>query len=266
MPDIHPTAIVSTRADLGRNVKVGPFVVISEKVTIGEGSEVGAHSVIKPGVSIGRNCTVAEQVVLGGLPQDTRFKGETSYLQIADEVTIREFATVHRATGEGEVTSLGKGTYIMAYVHVSHNCILGEDVTVANGVQLAGHVEVGDEAFLGGSTGVHQFVRVGRLCMVGAHSYLTQDLPPFLVGSGHPFRVLGPNTVGLKRAGLPNQSRSIIKKLYRLLYRDRRPWSEASGDLSDDDRLRPEVQEFFEFLAVSKRGVRKKYIPFSKRQ
>lgn len=239
-------------------VCVGPYAVIEEDVVIGTGTCICSHAIIRPHVRIGKNCTIAEHVVLGGLPQDARFAGERSFLEISDEVTVREFATLHRATGEGEATLVGKGSYIMAYAHVSHNCKLGERVTMANGVQLAGHVEVGERAFLGGSSGVHQFVRIGRLAMLGAHSYLTQDLPPFLLGSGHPFRVAGVNRKGVERAGFPPELRRLIARLYRMIYRDPRPRDKALLELSAEERSIPEVAEFLNFIDSSRRGIRLK--------
>lgn len=258
MPDIHPTAVVSSQAELGEGVSVGPYAVIEEDVIIGAETRICSHAVIKPCVRIGKNCTIAEHAVLGGLPQDTRFAGERSFLEISDEVTIREFATLHRATGEGETTKVGNGSYVMAYAHVSHNCKLGGQVTLANGVQLAGHVEVGKDSFIGGSSGVHQFVRIGRLAMLGAHSYLTQDLPPFLLGSGHPFRIVGINRKGLERAGFPLERRTFITKLYRMIYQDPRPRDKALLELSAEERSIPEVAEFLNFITSSRRGIRLK--------
>ncbi|TET22713.1 MAG: acyl-ACP--UDP-N-acetylglucosamine O-acyltransferase [Candidatus Stahlbacteria bacterium] len=258
MNKIHPTAVLSAGARLHEGVSVGPYAVIEEDVIIGAETRILSHAVIKPHVRIGKNCMIAEHVVLGGLPQDTRFAGERSFLVLADNVTIREFATLHRATGEGEATKVGKGSYIMAYAHVSHNCKLGGQVTLANGVQLAGHVEVGEQAFLGGSSGVHQFVRIGRLAMLGAHSYLTQDLPPFLLGSGHPFHVAGVNRVGLERAGFPLERRTLITKLYRMIYQDPRPRDKALAELLPKERLIPEVAEFLNFIDSSRRGIRLK--------
>jgi len=258
MPHIHPTAVVSPDADLSSGVVVGPYVIIEENVKIGEDTVILAHSVIKSLVKIGANCTIGEHAVLGGAPQDSGFAGEESYLNIADNVTIREFASLHRATGEGESTIVSKNSYVMAYVHISHNCKLGENVTVANATQLGGYVEVGAQAFIGGATGVHQFVRIGKLAMVGAHSYLTQDIPPFLLGSGHPFRVSGINRVGLERAGILPDRRRLISRLFHLLYRDPRPFTQAIADLSQTERSQPEVAQFLEFINSSKRGVRLK--------
>lgn len=258
MADIHPTAVVDRKAEIAADVKIGPYVIIEQGIRVGSGTSILAHSVLKQGVQIGSSCTIGEYAILGGLPQDSRFKGEESYIRIGENVRIREFVTIHRATGEGEATVIGDSSFIMAYVHVSHNCRLGENVTVANAVQLAGHVEVGAQAFIGGSAGIHQFVRIGRLAMVGAHSYLTQDLPPFLLGAGHPFYVTGVNTVGLERAGFSALECSLAKKLYRLTYRDSRPRSQAYAELSREERENPQVQEFHNFISNSSRGIRLK--------
>ncbi|MBD3286873.1 acyl-ACP--UDP-N-acetylglucosamine O-acyltransferase [candidate division WOR-3 bacterium] len=258
MPDIDPTARVSAGAELGKDVRIGPYAIVADNVVLGEGSVVSAHAVLKDYVRVGPGCMIGEHAVLGGLPQDTRFRGEKSFLELDDGVTVREFATLHRATGEGERTYVAKGTYIMAYSHVSHNCRLGKNVTVANSVQLAGHVEVGDAAFLGGATGVHQFVRIGRLAMVGAHSYLTQDIPPFLTGSGHPFFVLGPNRVGMERAGFPQDTQTAIKHLFKLAYKDKRPLSQAVRELNPKELALDEVKEFIRFIDETNRGIRLK--------
>ncbi len=255
---IHPTAIVSSEARIADGCSIGPYAVIEDGAVIGPGSEIASHSVIKKGVIIDKRCSVGEYAVLGGLPQDTRFEGEESFVEIGEGVTIREFATVHRATGRGERTVIGSNSLIMAYAHVSHNCILEENVTVVNAVHLAGHVTIGRAAFIGGSTGVHQFVRIGSLAMVGAHSYLTQDLPPYLLGSGNPFRVRGINRVGLERAGIPQDRRTLLRRVYRLLYRDPRPRVEAFADLSPEENLVPEVSEFIKFISESGRGIRLK--------
>jgi UDP-N-acetylglucosamine acyltransferase len=262
MSQVHPTALVDRGARISAGVRIGPYVIVEKGVSIGEETRILTHSIIKEGTRIGKNCVIGESAILGGLPQDTRFQGEESYLEIGDGVTVREFATLHRATGQGDCTRIGDHSYVMAYVHVSHNCKIGSRVTIANACQLAGHVQVGDGAFLGGSTGVHQFVRIGRLAMVGAHSYLTQDLPPFLLGSGHPFRVVGINKVGLDRAGMSSETRSRIAKLYRLVFADSRPRDQALKDLGAEDRVYPEVADFLRFMEDSTRGIRLKSADF----
>lgn len=258
MSIVHPTAVVASKAEIAEDVEIGPYALVQEGASIGEGTVISSHAVLKPLVSIGRNCIIGEHAVLGGLPQDSGFKGEESYLKIGDETRIGEFATLHRATGRHEVTSVGRGCLIMAYCHVSHNCLLDDGVTLANGVQLAGYARIGDGAFLGGLAGIHQFVRVGRLGMVGAHSYLTQDLPPFLLGSGNPFRVAGLNRVGLKRAGLTEPARNAISRLYKLIYIKHIPPGRALSCLPQSEQIIPEIAEFCKFLKTSRRGIRLK--------
>ncbi|NLI99231.1 acyl-ACP--UDP-N-acetylglucosamine O-acyltransferase [bacterium] len=253
--NIHETAIVSPGAILEKGVRAGPYAVIEEGVRIGASSTIAAHAVVKKGVVTGVNCSIGEHSVIGGKPQDTSFKGEESFVYIGDNVCIREFATVHRATGRGKATVIGSGSLIMAYAHVSHNCSLEENVVVVNAVQLAGYVRVGEGAFIGGSSGVHQFVRIGRLAMVGAHSYLTQDLPPFLLGSGHPFRIVGVNRVGLERAGFSEESRMLVKKLFRIAYRSQDTLEQA---LTPEEKDTFEAREFLGFMSDSTRGVRLK--------
>jgi UDP-N-acetylglucosamine acyltransferase len=255
---VHPTAVVSPRATVTDGCSIGPYAIVEEDAVIGPESEIASHAVIKKGVITAGRCFVGEYAVLGGLPQDTRFGGEDSFVEIGEGVVIREFATVHRATGAGARTVIGPDSLIMAYAHVSHNCVLGENVTVVNAVHLAGHVRVDRGAFVGGSTGVHQFVRIGTLAMVGAHSYLTQDLPPYLLGSGNPFRVRGINRVGLERANMSGDTQKRLRKLYRLVYRDPRPRNEAFRDLSSEENAIPEVAEFLKFINESGRGIRLK--------
>jgi len=258
LSNIHPTAVVSPQSQIANNVEIGSYAVVEANVVIGEGTKLMPHCIIKSQVNIGKNCFIGEYAVLGGEPQDSNFQGEQSGVSIGNNVTLREFATVHRATGEGEVTIIGNSAYIMAYVHISHNCRIGNKVTVANATQLAGHVHVDEAAFIGGLSGVHQFVRIGKLAMLGAHSYLSQDLPPYLLGSGHPFLVAGINKVGLKRAGFSPIEQALIDKIYRLAYRDNRCIADALASLSPDEAASPLTLEFTSFINKSARGIRKK--------
>ena len=204
---IHPTAVVSPRAQLAADVKVGPYVIIEDDVKIGAGCEIGAHSVIKRYTTVGERNRVYEHTTLGGEPQDVKFKGEPSCLVIGDENRIRENVTIHRATGEGETTRVGSRNFLMIAVHLAHNCILEDDCIFANGTALAGHIKVEDHVYLSNEVGVHQFVRLGRFAMVGANAKVRQDVLPFFLTEGEPCRVRGLNSVGLRRAGFSAESR-----------------------------------------------------------
>jgi UDP-N-acetylglucosamine acyltransferase len=250
--EIHPTAIVSPRAHLGRGTRVGPYAVIEEEVRLGPGCEIGAHTVIKKYTTMGRANRVFEHATLGGEPQDVKFTGERSALSIGDENLIREYVTIHRASGEGAETSVGSRNFLMIGVHVAHNCEIGDDNIFANGVALAGHIRVEDHAFLSSNVGCHQFTRIGRYAMVGGKSKIVQDVLPFLVTDGNPPRVRGLNTVGLRRAGFSAESRRSLKEAYRLLFRRSLPLERA---LAEMDGMEDEhVRHLAGFIRDSRRG------------
>ena len=250
--EIHPTAIISPRAELGAGVRVGPYAVIEDEVFINTGCEIGAHTVIKRFTSLGRRNRVAEHVTLGGEPQDVKFKGERSSLIIGDDNLIREYVTIHRASGEGEATRVGSRNFLMIGVHVAHNCSVGDDNIFANGVALAGHIVVEDHAFLSNNVGCHQFVRIGRYAMVGGKSKIVQDVLPFFTTDGNPARVRGMNSVGLRRAGFSTESRRQLKRAYQLLFRAGVPLAAALAELeqADDEHVR----HLAGFIRNSQRG------------
>lgn len=215
---VHPTAVVSPDAELGEDVWVGPYSVIEGKVRIGDGTRVEAFAHIRDYVEIGRNCHIFEYASIGGIPQDRGYRGEITYVRIGDEVILRENVTVNRATGEGNETSVGDGTMIMDACHLAHNVRVGAGCTLTNKVGLAGHCEVGDYVVIGGLTGIHQFVKVGSYAMVGCMAKIIKCVPPYSMADGHPARVYGLNTVGLRRNGFTQEQRSHIKSIYKLLY------------------------------------------------
>ncbi len=249
---IHPTAIVSPSAHLARGVRVGPYAVIEDDVIIKAGCEIGAHAVIKRFTSMGERNRVFEHVTLGGEPQDVKFAGERSGLVIGDDNLIRESVTIHRASGEGEVTRVGSRNFLMIGVHIAHNCEVGDDNIFANGAALAGHITVEDHVFLSNDAGAHQFVRFGRYAMVGGKSKIVQDVLPFFITDGNPARARGLNSVGLRRAGFSTESRRALKEAYRLLLRSRLPTAEALRRMSEmgDEH----VQHLVSFIRESKRG------------
>lgn len=251
--EIHPTAVVSPRAHVARDVRIAPYVVIEDEVVIASGCEIGAHAVVKRFTSLGKRNRVFEHATLGGEPQDVKFKGEPSGLVIGNDNLIREYVTIHRATGEGEVTRIGSHNFFMVGVHIAHNCAVGDANTFANGAALAGHITVEDRAFLSSNVGAHQFVRIGRLAMVGGKSKIVQDVPPFFLTDGNPARLRGLNIVGLRRAGFTAQQRRALKHAYLLLERTGRSLADvlAELDAAPDENLR----HLSAFIRASRRGV-----------
>jgi len=254
MIEIHPTAVVHPTATLGARVHIGPYAVVGEHVVLGEGTVLGPHAIIEPHTTLGRDCHVHGGAVVGGVPQDLKFSGERSSTVIGDRNVIRECVTINRATGEGETTRIGDDNLFMAYVHVAHNCVIGNGNVLANGVTLAGHVVIEDLVTIGGLSGVHQFTRVGALGMVGAMTRLVQDLPPYMLVEGHPPRVYGPNLVGLKRRGIEAEDRRIVKQAYKALYRSGLSISQALEEMAawPDSAVRDQIVTF---IRGSERGI-----------
>lgn len=252
---IHDTAVIHPGARLGKDVEVGPYAVIGENVVIGEGTKIGAHAVIDGWTSIGKNCLIFPGASIGAEPQDLKFVGEKSYVFIGDNTKIRECATVNRATGEGEETRIGANCLMMAYTHVAHNCVVGNNVIMSNAATLAGHVIVEDRAVIGGLTGVHQFVKIGRNAMIGGASKVVQDVVPYTIVDGHPAKVSGLNSVGISRAGIPIESRRNIKKAYKLLYRSGLSLAQAIAVIEQEVDSCAEVDHLLRFLRNAERGI-----------
>jgi UDP-N-acetylglucosamine acyltransferase len=250
--EAHPTAVISPRAELAYDVRVGPYAVIEDEVVVGAGCEIGAHAVVKRFTTLGERNRVYEHATLGGEPQDVKYKGEPSRLEIADDNLIREYVTIHRASGEGQVTRVGSRNFLMIGVHVAHNCEVGDDNVFANGVSLAGHVLVEDHVFLSSNVGAHQFVRFGRFAMVGGKSKVVQDVLPFFTTDGNPPRVRGLNAIGLRRGGFSPEARSALKRAYQLLFRVRLPLASAIAALEE---MRDEnASHLAAFIRASRRG------------
>jgi UDP-N-acetylglucosamine acyltransferase len=251
---IHPTAIVAPEVELGTDVEIGPFAILGRRTTVGDGTRIGPHTVVEH-THLGRECLVGAGSVLGAAPQDTKYRGEDTWLDVGDGTTIREYATLHRATEARGTTSVGSRCFLMTYVHVAHDCVLEDDVTIANMVQLAGHVHVEAHATISGLCPVHQFVRIGTYAYVGGGSRVPQDVPPFTTAVGNPLRLYGINTIGLTRAGFPSETRLALKRAYRLLFNSDLTPTEAVRRLSAEPDLCAEVRHLVEFVARSERGV-----------
>lgn len=250
--DVHPTALISPQAQLGAGFVAGPFAVVEAGARLGTSCELLAHAVVRGSVAMGDGNRVHEGAVLGGDPQDLSFEGGETSVVIGDRNRIREGVTIHRSARAGGSTVVGSDCFLMACVHVAHDCRIGDRVVIVNNTLLAGHVQVGDGAVLSGNVGIHQFCRVGRLAMVGGVSKVVQDCLPFVISDGHPARPRGLNRVGLRRAGIPASQIRALKEAYRLLAR--------SGLLRDEALARlaaiadPLVDELAAFVRGSKRG------------
>ena len=256
MASIHPTALVDPGAQFAADVAVGPYAVIGARVQIGAGSQVGAHCVIDGCTTIGSNNKIFQFASIGAAPQDKKYAGEPTRLEIGDGNTIREFVTINTGTAQDAgVTRLGDDNWIMAYVHVAHDCMVGSNTIFANNATLAGHVSVGDWAILGGFTGVHQFVRVGAHSFCGVGTVLLQDLPPFVTVSGNPASPHGINSEGLKRRGFSSAGIMAIKRAYKILYRSGLTLDEARRQIAETVAEAPELQQFSDFIAESGRGI-----------
>jgi UDP-N-acetylglucosamine acyltransferase len=257
---IHPTAIVDPGTKLGVEVEIGPYAVIGPNVEIGDRCRIGSHAQIETNVRMGKENRVSPFASIGAPPQDLKYKGEESWVEIGDGNTIREYVTVNRGTAQGGgITRVGSGTLLMAYSHVAHDCIVGSRVVVANAATLAGHVEIGDFAIIGGLTGIHQFVRIGEYAMVGGLSGVPQDIPPYVTAvvsrDQKGTSLFGLNLIGLKRHNFPEASVSALKKAYRILFRSGIPMQEAITKAEAEVEPLPEVIKLLEFIRASKRGV-----------
>jgi len=254
---IHPTAIVHPGARVGAGVRIGPFAVIGEHVEIGDGTHVGAHTVITGHTRIGRDNRIFQFASVGEIPQDKKYAGEPTRLEIGDRNTIREFTTLNVGTAQGGgVTRIGSDNWIMAYVHVAHDCIVGNHTIFANNTALAGHVEVDDHAILGGYTGVHQFCKIGAHVMTAVGTTIFKDVPPYVMASGSDgAEPHGLNAEGLKRRGFSAETLAALKQAYKTLYKSGLTLEEAKQALAEQAKAEPAVQVLLDFLARSTRGI-----------
>ena len=252
---IHPTAIVDPGAQLGEGVTVGPYSIIDADVVIGDGTSIGAHCVITGHTTLGRKNRVFTGAVVGSEPQDVKYHGEETFLEIGDENIIREYATLNPGTGEGSKTVIGNDNWLMIQSHVGHNCVIGNHVKLANGVMLGGHAIIEDYATVGGGTPVHQFVRVGRHSMVGGGLRVSQDVAPYMMAGDDPLRICGLNQVGLERKGFSPENIEILKKAYKVVFRQNLTKQEALQALSNDFPATDEIKNLIEFLNSSTRGI-----------
>jgi UDP-N-acetylglucosamine acyltransferase len=254
-PRVHETAVVHPGALLADDVVIGPFCIVEDEVELGPGCELASHVRLDGPMTVGARNRFFHGAAVGGIPQDLKFSGAHSHVQIGDDNTFREFVTVNRATDESGETVIGNSNLFMAYVHVAHDCVIQDHVILANSVNLAGHVEVNDHAIVGGITPVHQFVRIGRYSIVGGGSRLPKDMPPFFKAAGNPLRVVGPNTIGLERQGFAADVRKALKDAYRILYRSSLNVTQAVRRIRERHAGSAEVEHLLAFVEVSHRGI-----------
>jgi len=250
---IHPTAIIGKHAEIDQSVEIGPYAIVEDDVVIGKNVKIYARAYIAGGTEIGEGTEVHIGAVLGHLPQDLAFEGKKTYLRIGKKNVIREYVTIHRGTKEGTATEIGNENFLMAFSHVGHNCVLGDNVILANGALLGGYINVEDRVFISGNVVVHQFCRIGKLAIVGGFSGVNKDVPPFMAVRG-PSVVWSINLIGLRRAGLKHGVINEIKNAFKLIYKSGLNTKQAIGEI---EKKKPgeEVGYLVEFIKNSKRGI-----------
>jgi UDP-N-acetylglucosamine acyltransferase len=252
---IHPTAIVSPQAEIGNDVEIGPFAIVGDGSVIGDGCVIAPRAILERNVILAPRVKVGPGSVLGGDPQDLKYRGEPTTVEIGEGSTIREYSTINRGTTHSMKTSVGRDCFLMSYVHLAHDCHIGNNVIISNATQLAGHVVVEDFAIISGVSAAHQFVRIGAHSFVGGCSRVAKDVPPFLKAVGNPVKLYGLNSVGLQRRGFPEEVVRELKRAYRLLFRSELNLSQALERARSELQQFPEVTHFLDFIDASQRGV-----------
>jgi UDP-N-acetylglucosamine acyltransferase len=255
VPHIDPSAVVHEGAQLADDVVVEPFAMVGPNVRIGRGTRIGSMALVDRNTEIGEECRIYHGAVIGTDPQDLKYENEATYLRIGDRTTVREFATLNRATGEGEATVIGSDGLIMAYAHVAHNCVIGDHVVIVNAVNIAGHVEIADWATIGGMTAVQQFIRVGMHAYIGGACRVSKDVPPYFKIGGVPTRPIEVNTVGLVRRGFSEETLNTLRKAYRLLYLSDLNTTQAVERIRQDLDTSDEIEHLVDFIESSSRGI-----------
>lgn len=254
---IHTTAIVDKRAKLADDIEVGPYTIIGPNAEIAKGTVIGSHVTIDGYTYIGEGNRIFTGAVIGSIPQDLKYRGQKSFLKIGKNNIIREYVTMNPGTGEGAVTSVGDKNLFMAYSHVAHDCVIGNSCIIANLGTFAGHVTLEDRVVIGGLAAVHQFVKVGKMAIIGGCSKVVQDIPPFSTCDGNPAKVYGLNLIGIKRAGLAQKAQSELKKAFRILFHSGLILKHGMKKVEKDVELIEEVRYLINFLKGTERGVSK---------
>ena len=251
---IHPTAIVHAGAEIGSGVEIGAFAIVGEGCVVGDGCVIASRATLERNVTLGAGVKVGVGSVLGGDPQDLKYKGEPTVVEVGEGTTIREYTTINRGTTQSFRTTVGKGCFLMSYVHLAHDCHVGDGVIISNGTQLAGHVTIDEKAILSGLVAVHQFATIGRSSFVGGCSRVAKDVPPYVKAVGNPIKLYGLNSVGLERNGFPEDVRRELKRAYRLFFKSELNLSQARERATAELHQYPEIQEFLAFFDRSDRG------------
>jgi UDP-N-acetylglucosamine acyltransferase len=254
-PRIHPTAIIAPDADIAADVEIGAFAIVGEGCNLDTGCVIAPRATLERNVTLGRDVKVGICTVLGGAPQDLKYAGEETSVEIGDGTVVREYVTVNRGTAHSFKTTVGENCLLMSYVHIGHDCRIGNSVILSNVVQLAGHVTIEDKAIISGMSAVHQFTRIGRHSFIGGMSRVSKDIPPFLKAVGNPVKLYGLNTIGLQRSGMDEETIRELKRAYRLLFRSDLNVSQAIERAQTEIESLPEVKELIRFVEASERGV-----------
>jgi len=252
---IHPTAIVSKKAKLSEDISIGPYSIIGDSVVIGKATKIGSHCVIEGNTTIGPSCEIFTGAIIGSKPQDLKYKGEKSFLEIGDENIIREYCTFNPGTEEGSKTVVGNNNLFMAYSHIAHDCVVGNNCVIANNGTLAGHVTIEDRAVVGGLVAIHQFTRIGTLSIIGGCSKVVQDIPPYSTCDGHPARVYGLNLVGLRRHGVLKDSIEQLSHSFKILFNEGLSAKHALEKIEKEIQQTQEVSYLVNFIKISQRGI-----------
>ncbi len=252
---IHPSAVVDPSAELGDDVEIGPWALVGPRCVVGNGSVLSPRATLERDVTLGQRVRIGVGSVVGGDPQDLKYQGEDTRVEIGDDTVLREYVTVNRGTSHSWVTKVGKACFLMSYVHLAHDCALGDGVIISNGTQLAGHVVIEDRATISGLCAAHQFVRIGTHAFVGGCSRVAQDVPPFVKAVGNPVRLFGLNSIGLQRQGFDEPVVRELKRAYRLLFRSEHNVSQGLVRAREECDDMPEITHFLDFIEHSQRGV-----------
>ena len=251
---VHPTAIVHPSAELGAGVDVGPFAIVGEECVVGDDCTIAARASLERNVILGQRVKVGVGTVLGGDPQDLKYKGERTTVEVGDDTTIREYTTINRGTTQSFKTTVGKKCFLMSYVHLAHDCHVGDGVIISNGTQLAGHVTIYEKAIVSGLVAVHQFAMIGQYSFIGGCSRVAKDVPPYVKAVGNPIKLYGLNSIGLERNGFPEEVRRELKRAYRLFFKSGLNLSQARERAAAELHPYPEIQEFLKFFERGDRG------------
>jgi UDP-N-acetylglucosamine acyltransferase len=252
---IHPTAILAPNAVIGERVEIGPYAYVGENCVVGDGCVIAMRATLERNVTLASGVRIGIGSVIGGDPQDLKYKGEPTTVEIGENSVIREYATINRGTTHSMKTTVGSGSFLMSYVHLAHDCQIGNGVIIGNGTQLAGHVSIDDRAIVSGLVAVHQFARIGRHSFVGGCSRVAKDVPPYLKAVGNPVKLYGLNSVGLQRSGFDEAIVRELKRAYRLVFRSELNVSQALTRARAELQQLPEVMAFLTFIEESERGI-----------